>query len=70
MKPIESAFASALGPWLRDFVLEKRAVGYRYASEQHLLERLDRHLIETGHNEASLPRAILDAWLAKTPHES
>ncbi len=70
MKPIESAFASALGPWLRDFVLEKRAVGYRYASEQHVLERLDRHLIETGHKEASLPRAILDAWLAKTPHES
>ncbi len=70
MKPIESAFTSALGPWLREFVLEKRAVGYRYISEQHTLERLDRHLVEIGHKEASLPRAVLDAWLAKTPHES
>lgn len=69
MKPIESAFHSALAPWLRDFVLEKRAVGYRYACEQHLLERLDRHLIEHDHHEATLPRALLEAWLARTAHE-
>lgn len=70
MKPINSAFASALGPWLRDFILEKRAVGYRYTNEQHMLKRLDRHLVESGHQEVSLPRAVLDAWLAQTPHES
>lgn len=70
MKSIESAFTSALGPWLRDFVLEKRAVGYRYTNEEYTLARLDRHLIETGHTEASLPRAVLDPWLAKTAHES
>jgi integrase/recombinase XerD len=69
VKPVESAFQSALAPWLRDFVLEKHAVGYRYASEQQLLQRLDRHLLETGHKEANLPRAVLDAWLAKTAHE-
>ncbi len=70
MKPIESAFASALGPWLRDFVLEKRAVGYHYITEQKILERLDRHLVEIGHKEASLPRGVVDTWLAKTAHES
>ncbi len=70
MKPIESAFASALGPWLRDFVREKRAVGYHYIKEQKMLERLDRHVIETGHKEVRLPRAVVDAWLAKTAHES
>jgi integrase/recombinase XerD len=69
VKPIESAFQSALAPWLRDFVLEKRAVGYRYAGEQHLLERLDRHLLKHGHHEATLPRALLEAWLARTVHE-
>lgn len=69
MKPIESAFASVLGPWLRDFVLEKRAVGYRYTTQQYMIERLDRHIIETRHKEASLPRAVLDAWLAKSAHE-
>lgn len=70
MKPIESAFTSALGPWLRDFVIEKRAVGYRYISEQHLLERLDRHLVDLEHQEASLPRAVLNGWLGRTEHES
>jgi integrase len=70
VKPVESAFTSALGPWLRDFVLEKRAVGYRYISEQHTLERLNRYLVEIGHKEASLPRAVLDGWLARTLHES
>jgi len=70
VKPINSAFASALGPRLRDFILEKRAVGYRYTSEQHTLERLDRYLVEIGHEEASLPRTVVDAWIAKTPNES
>jgi integrase/recombinase XerD len=70
VRPIESAFVSALGPWLRDFVAEKRAVGYRYSSEQHVLERLDRYLVESGHKAVSLPRVLLDAWLAKTPRES
>lgn len=70
MKPIESAFQSALAPWLRDFVLERRAVGYVYASEQYLLQRLDRHLVEHGHHETTLPRAVLETWLARTAHES
>lgn len=70
MKPIESFFESAIAPWLRDFVLEKRAVGYRYITEQYQLRRLDRHLIECRHQEASLPRGVLDTWLARTVHES
>jgi len=70
VKTVDSAFSSALAAWLRDFVLEKRAVGYRYIGEQFLLERLDRHIIQSGHKEASLPRSVLDAWLARTAHES
>ena len=69
MKPIESAFQSALAPWLRDFILEKRAVGYRYDIEQRLLQRIDRLILEHGHHEATLPRTVLDAWMAKTAHE-
>jgi integrase len=70
MIPIESAFQSALAPWLRDFVLEKRAVGYLYVTEQYLLRRLDRHLIEHGHDESTLPKPLLATWLAKAAHES
>ena len=70
MKSIESAFQSDLAPWLRDFVLEKRAVGYFYVTEQYLLQRLDRHLIEHGHDQATLPRSLLTTWLARTAHES
>lgn len=70
MKPIESAFQSALAPWLRDFVLEKRAVGYRYDTEQRLLERIDRLIVEQGHHVATLPRTVLEAWSAKSAHET
>jgi integrase/recombinase XerD len=70
MKSVDSAFTSALAPWLRDFVLAKHAVGYSYIAEQYLLERLDRHLVAIAHMEKSLPRPVLDAWLAKTAHES
>lgn len=70
MKPIESAFQSALAPWLRDFVLEKRAVGYRYDVEQRLLQRIDRLIVEHGHHEATLPRTVLEAWSTKAAHET
>lgn len=70
MIPIESAFQSTLAPWLRDFVIEKRAVGYLYITEQHLLRRLDRHLIEHGHDEVTLPKPLLATWLARASHES
>jgi len=68
--PVESDFESALAPWLRDFIREKRAVGYLYVTEQYLLRRLDRHLIEHGHDEVTLPKPLLAAWLAKASHES
>jgi integrase len=68
--PVQSAFQSALTPWLRDFILEKRAIGYLYVTEQHLLRRLDRHLIKHGHDEATLPRTLLATWLERAAHES
>lgn len=70
MRPIETAFQSALAPWLRDFILEKRAVGYLYVTEQYLLRRLDRHLVEQGQDDATLPKSLLTMWLARTAHES
>lgn len=70
MIPIESAFQSALAPWLRDLVLEKRALGYLYVTEQYLLRRLDRHLIEHGHDQPTLPKPMLATWLARAVHES
>ena len=70
MIPIESDFQSALAPLLRDFVLEKRAVGYLYVTEQYLLRRLDRQLIEHGHGTATLPKPLLATWLGRAVHES
>jgi integrase/recombinase XerD len=70
VKPLESAFQSVLAPWLRDFVLEKRAVGYRYDVEQRLLQRIDHLVVEHGHHEATLPRTVIEAWMARTAHET
>lgn len=63
-------FVSSLARRFTDFVAEKRAVGYRYASEEYILRALDRHLHAIGHKTQSLPRSIVDAWTAKRAHES
>jgi integrase/recombinase XerD len=67
---LETTFHSALAPWLRDFVAEKRALGCRYVTELALLRRLDRHLLACAHRDAALPREVLASWLARRPHET
>jgi len=51
------------------FLIEKRALGYRYIEQERLLRRLDRFLLEREIATPELPRDLVRQWLAKTPHE-
>jgi integrase len=51
------------------FLIEKRALGYRYVEHERLLRRLDRFLLEHELAVPELPRDLVIQWLAKTPHE-
>lgn len=66
----EPRFESALAASFQTFLDEKRSLGLRYATEEHGLHSLDRHLAVLGHGVASLPRETVEAWTAKRAHES
>jgi integrase len=65
----EQGFRSTLHVQLTDFLAEKRAVGYRYVTEEHQLHALDRHLVASKVRAVELPRAVVEAWVAKRTHE-
>jgi len=63
-------FHGPLAPLMRQFVEEKRACGYRYYEQARLLARFDRALADESVTASTLPRAAMQRWLTKQPHES
>ena len=66
----DPVFSSALGPQIRAFVEEKRAVGYRYNREVYALRAFDRWLVHIGHRTIDLPKHVVERWLEGQPHQS
>lgn len=61
-------FKSRLGCKLQAFLTGKRAIGYRYESEAHILTRLDRYFLERDVSEIT-SESIL-GWVDKRKGES
>ena len=66
----EVRFHSPLAPLMRQFVEEKCACGYQYNEQARLLVRFDRALEGELVTASTLPRAAMQSWLTKQPHES
>lgn len=66
----EVRFHSPLAPLMQQFVEEKRACGHRYHEQARQLARLDRALASESVTASTLPRAAMQCWLTKRPHES
>jgi integrase/recombinase XerD len=64
------AWQSPLGPLIAQFIQEKQACGYTYATEEGTLRRLDRFLDAHGLAQIALPRSLVEPWVAKHAHES
>ena len=63
-------FTRGLAVPLAGLVAEKRGVGYGYAATATDLQQLDRFCQQVGHQTATLPRDLVDAFIAKRPHET
>jgi integrase/recombinase XerD len=63
-----AALHSPLASLIEAFLEDKRSRGYRYRREQQHLLQLDRFLVEMGHVEVTLPRDIVEGWLARSAH--
>ena len=70
MRKPPPAWQSPLGPLIAQFIQEKQACGYTYATEQGTLRRLDRFLAAHGLAQIALPRNLVELWSAKHTHES
>jgi integrase len=65
----DPVYSSVLGPYIHQFVAERRALGYRYESQAFLLGAFDRYLHDIGHSTVDLPKTVVDGWLVGKPHQ-
>ena len=63
-------YTSILAPWLAGLVAEKQGAGYRYDATAADLAQFDRFCTTVGHATATLPRALVEAFIAKRPQET
>lgn len=60
---------SPLGCLMSSFIVEKRALGYKYNADEFTLHRLDRYLASIRLSELKLEKAPLLAFLEQYPNE-
>lgn len=63
-------FQSILAPYIRDYVAEKRALGFIYNGKSYQLYRLDQYWIRRGFEDVHMTSERLDEWLCALPGES
>lgn len=66
----EYSYKSVLGPHIRNFIKEKRAVGYRYQSQAYLLGNFDAYWAGHAYTFIGMTPESLDDWTKKRDCES
>ena len=64
--PYQSAFA----PYIRNFLNEKRSLGFLYNVMAYQLYRLDQYWISHGYTDTTMSPEKLDDWMKSLPGES
>ena len=62
-------YHSTLAPWMRRFIAEKRAGGYRYETGAFYLHQFDDFLKEQNYRISALSKDIVEAWTARRKSE-
>jgi len=65
-----ATYQSSLGEYIRGLVQHKRALGYRYASPEHILRHFDQFCIESNWTEPCLGKSLVDRWCQKCQNEA
>jgi integrase len=63
-------YCSALQDHIEGVIRQKRALGFSYDTEAHILMKFDRFCIAQGCAEPQLDKTLVEAWNAKRPNES
>jgi len=62
-------YRSALGPYIRGLIQQKKACGYVYDFEAYVLESFDRFCLEHNHTAAAITRDLVMKWAIQRPTE-
>ena len=60
---------SVLAPYIEGLLDEKRALGFKYETEELVLARFDAYCSERGLSACTVTRGFLDGWLERSPTE-
>ncbi len=63
-------YQSVLAPYIRDFIAEKRSLGYIYNVKGYQLYRFDQYWIKNLYNDIRLTPERLERWMCALPGES
>lgn len=66
----EYPYESALASYIRDFISEKRSLGFLYEGKAYQLYRLDQYWIEHGYDDNLITPERLENWINALPGES
>lgn len=65
----DSVFQSVLAPFIEEFLATKRALGYRYNSEENVLKRFDRYWMAVAENSETIDETSMEKWLRQSSTE-
>ena len=63
-------YQSSLAPYIRNFLEEKRNMGFIYDEMAYQLYRLDQYWITHGYQDVRMTPEVLDEWINALPGES
>lgn len=63
-------YQSVLAPFIRDFIAEKRLLGFSYDGKSYQLYRFDQYWVDNGYNDMHLTTERLEKWICALPGES
>ena len=57
-----SGFQSPLAPYITGLIAQKKACGYAYVYEEHVLGSFDRFCVEQSHEVNTITRDLVMEW--------
>lgn len=63
-------YKSVLAPYIRDYIAEKRALGFAYNTKGYILYRLDQYWISHGYEDVHITLDKIQEWLGAMSGES
>ena len=66
----ENTFKSVFADDIQEFISLKRALGFKYVSEQGMLQRIDTYFADNNVTVREITKEISDGWCRKRSHET